>query len=121
MALVEERRVNKHEPLTCECGHDVFVEITSTESRVHGKFVLTEKSILLLEQHEGVAQLDNRTTALVLRCDRCGKPAYEWLSPIGDDAPSYRGRAERRMTGEAFVRSLGFDDIADEIKRERGE
>jgi ribosomal protein L37E len=97
--------VNQHESLTCErCGHDVFVEITSTESRVYGKFELREDAIVLLEQHEGVPELDRRETALILRCDRCGKPAYEWLSPIGDDAPGYR-RKDRALDTSAHART----------------
>jgi hypothetical protein len=112
--------VSERKAMTCEnCGHDVFMEITSTESRVCGKFELREDAIVLLEQHEEVPEFDRRETALILRRVRCGKPAYERLSPIGDDAPGFRRRPQRWIDGIEFVRSLGFDEVADEIEEER--
>lgn len=103
--------------LACEsCGHDEFVEIRRTETRRYGYFASTDRSILMIEQTEDE---ESRDDSVVLRCTRCYEPAYEWLSPIGDDhrvsANRRRQQRPRSIDGEDFVRSLGFDDIADEI------
>lgn len=89
--------------VTCtECGHDVFVELTNTETRRYGRFELVDGRIVQLEEHDGMPeQLTNRTLSVILRCERCGHYAYDWLSPIGADAPG-----KRTMSGEELIRSL---------------
>lgn len=80
--------------LFCEnCGHDEFIEIALTESRVVGKFALTKANILLIERDDPP---EYRERSHTVRCLRCRKPAYEWLSPIGDDAPGYKRRGQER-------------------------
>ena len=69
------------EPIKCEeCGHDVFVETTTTRRFVVGKFNIDDEShskpwITLLEPPDAKPRQDSSITRLT--CDRCGVCVYE--------------------------------------------
>jgi hypothetical protein len=72
------------EPIVCEnCGHDEFVETTTTRQSVVGKFSIDDKNhkkpwITLLEPLDAKPQ--HESSVIILTCERCGVAAYEKLA-----------------------------------------